>query len=114
MLRNPYEYQTTATPMVDNGKEEPAKPEMVLHVTQERLERLKVGIWRKAQKGDVDSIFAFLAHFMIDGRGVYMPLEAAYEVLDEFELGELEGAMERLKDQMEEAAVPKASGGTST
>jgi len=93
---------------------EPAAPKMELHVTQERLERLKVGVWRKAQAGDLNAVFTFLAHFMVDERGRFLKSDAAFDILDEFEMGELQEAVGRIETEMREAAVPKAPGGTST
>jgi hypothetical protein len=82
--------------------------EVTLKVTQERMRGMKVGVLRKLENS-VSAQFAFIALFMVDADGNYMDEAAAYEILDEVELGEIEEIAGQLKDSLEAVAVPKAS-----
>jgi hypothetical protein len=82
--------------------------EVTLKVTQERMRGMKVGVLRKLESS-VSAQFAFIALFMVDDDGNYLDEAAAYEILDEVELGEIEEIAGQLKDSLEAVAVPKAS-----
>jgi hypothetical protein len=76
-----------------------------LLVTQERLQRTKIGIYRKLESS-LGAQFAFVARFMVGKDGTYLSEDDAYAVLDELELAEVEGIVKQLQAAMEEAAVP--------
>jgi hypothetical protein len=91
-----------------NGQE-PAQPEPALRlsVTQERMNRLKVGTIRKSQTGDVGALFDYIAHFMVDDQGRHLNREAAFALLDEVEIGQLQTVGEQLNALAQESAAPK-------
>ena len=105
-----YEYQTTAAAIVDNGAESaaPTAPEIKCVVTEERMQRLKSGHWRRAQKGEYDAQMHVIAHFMVTARGGWMGQAEALDVLDEYEMGDLIEAMASLNLAIQEQAAPKA------
>lgn len=83
--------------------------EIKLRASQERLERLSIGVYRRANRGDIDAMVQMLAHFMIDERG-YMEQIAAEAELDALSFGELREAIDGLSATMQNTAAPKASG----
>ena len=108
-LKSPYTYETNTAAVVDNGTPpEVDAPDIKVVVTEERMRTLKVGVWRKAQRRDVDSIFSFLAHFMVNEQGRHMAPDDSFALLDELEMGEMEAAIDNIQTQMKDAAVPKA------
>ena len=79
-----------------------------LRVSQERLERLKIGIFRRANRGDIDAMVSMLAHFMIGETG-YLPRDEAEAALDDLDFGELKESIDSLSTTMQDAAAPKAT-----
>ena len=88
--------------------------EIKLRPSQERLESMNVGMYRRATKGSEDEAINCVAYFMIGDDGRYMTSEAANELLDNLTMGELKTAFASLQDVMKESAAPKASETPST
>ena len=81
----------------DEEAGEVAEPARVrIHMTQERMEGLKVGIWRRAQNNDMDAMITLLARFVVDESGRWIPKDKAIEALDELTFSELAEAWGQL------------------
>lgn len=78
-----------------------------VHVTQQRMEGLSVGILRRVENGSPNAMVRYVAHFVVGENGHYLPEEEAVELLDELTVGELNAVAEQLNDAREEAAFPK-------
>ena len=79
-----------------------------LNVTQERLEHLNIGVYRRAGKGEIDAMVQMLAHFCIGPSG-FLPQVEAEALLDAMSFAELKEAVEGLSGAMQDAAAPKES-----
>lgn len=73
------------------------------------MKSLKVGPFRRAQRGDVDAMLSVLAHFMIGDDGQYMGGDAADALLDELTFEDLGAAFADLQGVMMESSAPKAT-----
>jgi hypothetical protein len=82
---------------------------LTLKVTEDRMKGLKIGVLRKIETSPA-SQFAFIAHFMTGESGDYLSTDAAYEILDELALSDIEEITGQLKEAMDEAAFPKKQG----
>ena len=92
----------------DEEAGEVAEPARVrIHMTQERMEGLKVGIWRRAQNNDMDAMITLLARFVVDESGRWIPKDKAIEALDELTFAELSKTIAQVGEMANEVAAPK-------
>ena len=77
-----------------------------LHATQERLERMKWGVYRQAQTSP-QAQTDFIASFMIRPNGAEIPRDEAQEILDDMSMAEVAELFERLGDALQDTAAPK-------
>ena len=87
---------------------EPKAPDIQVLITEERMQRLKSGIWRRANAGDYDAQMRVISHFMVGERGVYVGHDKALGILDEMDMGEVGEAMTALNDKIQSVIAPKA------
>lgn len=88
-------------------KAEPAPVEILLHVSEERMQRIKVGVMRRgSREGDLEGKLDLIAHFLIRADGTYLDKKEADEFLDDLEFQELNDLAGELNTAMGEAAVP--------
>lgn len=91
-----------------NGQLVEVAPEPVrtlrLHVTQERVERLKFGLMRKSQQGDLDAMARLLAWFAFDGSR-YMSEADVVDILDELERKQIHEMVNTLMDRIEQVSA---------
>ncbi len=78
-----------------------------IHVTPERMEGMKVGVWAKAEdsRKTIDTL-QVLKRFVVGPTGHYLPDDDALELLNEATMGELNAALATLMELAQEAAVP--------
>lgn len=82
-------------------------PAVRLHVTQERIEALKVGTFKRGtREGDFDGKIDMIAHF-VTGPAGYLPFEDAVAALDDISMGQLNEVAEDLGNQMTDSVAPK-------
>ena len=105
---------STADSAVYYANEEPVTPTKIdepsrvqIHMTQERMEGVKVGLWRRAQNNDMDAMITLLARFVIDSSGRWMPKDKAIEALDELTFAELSETIAQMGELANEVAAPK-------
>ena len=113
------EYTTTAyfddsVPHDQNGQDNNEGLQIRLKPGEERIQGMRMGIFRKAQSMDIDAMARFVAHFMTDKNGAYLPEDVALELVDELTLEQLGDTMQALSDMIQEDAAPKAPGKQST
>ncbi len=86
---------------------EPTVSTLRIHVTPERMEGMKVGIWAKAEdsRKTIDTL-QVLKRFVVGPTGHYMPDDEALELLNDATMGELNAALASLMELAQEAAVP--------
>ncbi len=89
-----------------------AEPELTvstlrIHVTPERMEGMKVGVWAKAEdsRKTIDTL-QVLKRFVVGPTGHYMPDDEALELLNDATMGELNAALATLMELAQEVAVP--------
>lgn len=82
-------------------------PAVNLLVTQERIEVLKVGVFKRGtREGDFEGKIDLIAHFVTGPKG-YLSFENAVESLDDITMGQLNEVAEELGRQMSEEVAPK-------
>ena len=77
-----------------------------IHVTQERLEGIKWGAFRRAEE-DMAYMTKFLARFILGDNGRYLPLDEAVAVLDDMTLEEVKEISAKAFSLIKEVSVPK-------
>ena len=76
-------------------------------VTPERIDRTKMGVFRRAEKGELAGIYDFAVRFMVGPNGAYLDKDAAYDILDELDKDQMTTLTERIVSLAQEIAAPK-------
>ena len=87
-----------------------ADVEIKLRSSQERLESLNSGVYRRATIGEYNSVCKALAHFMIAEDGRYLGEAAGLGVIDSMSIKEVKDTFVQLSAVIQDSAVPKATG----
>jgi hypothetical protein len=91
--------------------------ELPLRINQGRVRKMKLGVLRRVQKfqtdreaADLEDLYSYIGHYMVNGQGKYMNRKQYTDILDEFEVGQIERLSEiitNVESEMENSIVPK-------
>lgn len=84
------------------------KPVVRFHLTAERLADIEMGELLDIQDNpnDVRAVSTFMAKFMADEKGNYLPDDEAAKAVRKVTIGQLKAAFERVTGEIGETAVP--------
>ena len=93
-----------AAPAHQNG----TAPTKTIHVlvTPDRADKIKMRIMRKVET-DLDAQLSFIAHFLADARGMYLPEADAMELIDDMNMSEVKPLIERVTKDLQEVSAGK-------
>jgi hypothetical protein len=87
---------------------EPETKKVRIRLTQERMEGVKVGVWRKAKNNDMDAMIEMLSSFVVGPTGLWLPHDEAVDYLDNLTFKQLGETVAQVGEMAEEIAAPKA------